>query len=542
MSDDPTQQGEDPTEDQVIDLTNMTEAQLREHHAALSAQIDELSSGDLTPAIAAQVNDLRVERNEVVQAVNTLATFAPVESAELAPLTAPTEEATEVVAEDTTTTPTTPAEETTVSDTPTPPADGSDAIVDAAAAIVEGAAPEMAAVAASAGGRPTEPATPAKPRVAYVAGAGQRAFTQGVELGWDSMARAWDSPAQHQAGSRRLAGQGRRGLAARLRGHRRPDRRDALGREHGPDQRPADRRVGRCVAGEAFRRRAVRPTSPPSASRWTSSARSRSAVRPTRRSRTCSRSVRSAASASPSPGASAAADTNGAITLIDIDDFEAALDEDDTATWKPCIPINCATPVTVTAEELVTCVTVQTSTEMSSPERVQEFMHKLRVQRARRREQIQLTRWDATASGYNFSGQNGVGAVPTFVEAVETLTPQLAYVERLDETDWEVVIEPGYLNKLTIDLHMVCNPVELAAARADTLAMLRTPHRSPHHGAAGLQGVQPLPDPAQRRCRGRPRRPAPPPTGSVWCPPRRTSTAPPVRRPRVGRSTPSWCG
>lgn len=473
MSDDPTQQGEDPTEDQVIDLTNMTEAQLREHHAALSAQIDELSSGDLTPAIAAQVNDLRVERNEVVQAVNTLATFAPVESAELAPLTAPTEEATEVVAEDTTPTPTTPAEETTVSDTPTPSADGSDAIVDAAAAIVEGAAPEMAAVAASAGGRPTEPATPAKPRVAYVAGAGQRAFTQGVELGWDSMARAWDSLRNIKPG---LDGSQAKAVVASL-----PAFEDTDGLTVG--MLSAENTVltnDRLIAESVDAWRAKR-------SGAELSAHVAAICEPLdiiREIPQCGETDTPFTDLFPQrpigrlgftfTRASAAADTNGAITLIDIDDFEAALDEDDTATWKPCIPINCATPVTVTAEELVTCVTVQTSTEMSSPERVQEFMHKLRVQRARRREQIQLTRWDATASGYNFSGQNGVGAVPTFVEAVETLTPQLAYVERLDETDWEVVIEPGYLNKLTIDLHMVCNPVELAAARADTLAMLRT--------------------------------------------------------------------
>lgn len=466
MSDDQTQQGEDTT-DEVIDIASMTQEQLREHYAALTEHIDQLSQGPLTPALAHEINELRLERNAVSEAVNSLVTFTPVDDAPLAPV-APTAEETEApeaaATEDTTTT---TNKETAVSDESTPAADEA---IAAAEAVIEGAAPELA-VAASAG-RPTAPGVPAdRPTVAYVAAAGQRAYQQGEELDWNSMARAFDSIRNLKPGT---DGTQARAVVASL-----PSFEDTPGLA--VEMLTIDNTTvqnDRLIQASVDAWRAER--------NGEGTAHTAAICTPLdiiREIPTCGETDTRFTDLFPQrpigrlgytyTRGSAIADVDDAITLIDIDDFEAALDEDDTATWKPCIPINCATPVTVTAEELVTCVTVQDSTQMSSPERVQEFLHKVRVQRARRREQIQLTRWDATASGFNFSGRNGVGAVPTFVEAVETMVPQLAYPERLDETDWEVVIEPGYLNKLTIDLHMVCNPVEMAAARSDTLAMLR---------------------------------------------------------------------
>lgn len=466
MSDDQTQQGEDTT-DEVIDIASMTQEQLREHYAALTEHIDQLSQGPLTPALAHEINELRLERNAVSEAVNSLVTFTPVDDAPLAPV-APTAEETEApeaaATEDTTTT---TNKETAVSDESTPAADEA---IAAAEAVIEGAAPELA-VAASAG-RPTAPGVPAdRPTVAYVAAAGQRAYQQGEELDWNSMARAFDSIRNLKPGT---DGTQARAVVASL-----PSFEDTPGLA--VEMLTIDNTTvqnDRLIQASVDAWRAER--------NGEGTAHTAAICTPLdiiREIPTCGETDTRFTDLFPQrpigrlgftyTRGSAIADVDDAITLIDIDTFESALDEGDPATWKPCIPIDCATPTTVTAEELVTCVTVQDSTQMSSPERVQEFLHKVRVQRARRREQIQLTRWDATASGFNFSGRNGVGAVPTFVEAVETMVPQLAYPERLDETDWEVVIEPGYLNKLTIDLHMVCNPVEMAAARSDTLAMLR---------------------------------------------------------------------
>ena len=122
MSDDQTQQGEDTT-DEVIDIASMTQEQLREHYAALTEHIDQLSQGPLTPALAHEINELRLERNAAAEAVNSLVTFTPVDDAPLAPV-APTAEETEApeaaATEDTTTT---TNKETAVSDESTPAAD-----------------------------------------------------------------------------------------------------------------------------------------------------------------------------------------------------------------------------------------------------------------------------------------------------------------------------------------------------------------------------------------------------------------------------------
>ena len=67
----PTQDGPEATE--PADLSTMTEAQLRQHYAALKAQIDALRADcDMTMAKAVQINELRAEANEAVDAVKAI--------------------------------------------------------------------------------------------------------------------------------------------------------------------------------------------------------------------------------------------------------------------------------------------------------------------------------------------------------------------------------------------------------------------------------------------------------------------------------------
>lgn len=489
-----------PDEGNEVDLSAMSEAELRAHHAQLKAQIDELRQGDMTPAKAVQINELRAEANEAVQAVNAiLALGAEGGDLELTPAAEAAPEAADEAA-------TTDTQETQVAEETNPaPEDGADEVVAAAEAIVEGAAPELAMTASA--GRPTAPSQPEvdKARVAYVAGAGQQGYAQGKPLDWESLGRAWDSvrlsatngPAQavvanlpafedtpdlgvEMLTNLNSVSQNDRLIAETVDAFNAKREARIAGVEYvAPDAHtaaictPLDiiREIPQC--GE---------TDTPFTDLFPQRPIGRLGFTFTR--------------------GSAAADVDGAITLIDIDTFEAALDENDTDTWKPCIPIDCATPVEVTAEELVTCVTVQTSTELSAPERVQEFMHKLKVQRARRREQLQLARWDDTASGFTFTGQNGYGTLPSLVEAVETLMPQLAYPERLNETDWDIVLEPGLLEKLTIDRHKVCNPAEMPGARSETLAWLRSHLGRPitvlrdFKGASSFQAIPAMGDEA----------------------------------------------
>lgn len=488
MSDNTPDEGNDP-----IDLSTMSEAELRAHHAQLKARIDELREGDMTPAKAVEINELRAEANEAVQAVNAiLALGAEGGDLELSPAAEAAPEPTADAADTTTDT-----QEIQVADDNTPASDGADEVVAAAEAIVEGAAPELAMTASA--GRPTAPAQPEVPKaaVAYVAGAGQQGYTQGKPLDWTQLGRAFESVRlSAPPGSGTV-----QAVVANLPAFEdTPD----LGVEMLTNVNSVtqnDRLIAESV--EAFNaKRAARIAGVEYVAPDARTAAICTPLDIIREIPQCGETDTPFTDLFPQrpigrlgftfTRGSSAASVNGAITLIDIDEFEAQLDENDTETWKPCIPIDCAVPVEVTAEELVTCVTVQTSTELSAPERVQEFMHKLKVQRARRREQIQLARFDDTASGYNPPGRNGYGTLPSLIEAVETLMPQLAYPERLNETDWDIVLEPGLLEKLTIDRHKVCNPAEMPGARAETLAWLRTHLGRPITVLRDFKGASPF--------------------------------------------------
>ena len=141
------------------------------------------------------------------------------------------------------------------------------------------------------------------------------------------------------------------------------------------------------------------------------------------------------------------------------DEDQDAVDEADTATWKPAPLIECLPAVPVTAEELVAAAQVDNSTQISQPEQVVQFMHKLAVQRSRRREQYLQGKFDALASGYTLTG--GYGAMQTILETGELLE-RLVYGERLDEGDYDLVLEPGHMRKLCLD--------ESARVYGDTLA------------------------------------------------------------------------
>lgn len=127
-----------------------------------------------------------------------------------------------------------------------------------------------------------------------------------------------------------------------------------------------------------------------------------------------------------------------------------AIEEDDSSTWKPTVDITCAETVPVKAEELTASARVDDSTEMSSPERVAEFMHKLSVARARIREKYVITKYDATASAFTAT-YDKIGAFPAFLDAINTLLPQLVYGERLDPGDYNLWLEPGHLERLMND-------------------------------------------------------------------------------------------
>lgn len=147
------------------------------------------------------------------------------------------------------------------------------------------------------------------------------------------------------------------------------------------------------------------------------------------------------------PSMSAADVADGVDVWTETD--QANIDDDDSSTWKPVVDIECAAPVSVKAEEITVGARVSTDVSLSQPEHVEEFLHKLRVQRARRREQYLLTKFDGLAGGYTF--ESNYGAVAGLIEAVTSLMPTLLYSERLDQGDYDLVLEPGHRAKLVND-------------------------------------------------------------------------------------------
>ena len=156
------------------------------------------------------------------------------------------------------------------------------------------------------------------------------------------------------------------------------------------------------------------------------------------------------------------------------------------------------------------------------PGRVAEFMHLLGVQRSHRREQYLLGKFDATASAYTFAGT--YGALPSLIQAVATLLPQLLYVEREDVANYDLVLEPGHFAKLSYDEtnKAYTDPADVKAALASALGLNVIVLRD--FKAASLFQTPP---PRVERRRRWPRSPTPTWCGS--CRPAPTSTGRPAR-------------
>lgn len=474
MSDTPDNTEETPeVEADVFDITTATEDQLRERASELRDKIATLEAGPRNLATVQAVTDLRTERNQMVQAVNQMkavdaAGLVDDEITEIDDTAAATEVAdagetvdTEPTADESAPSPA----ETTVSasdpipEVPDSPGDSPELVAAAEEVLAE-------ARVASATDRPVAPATPAytRPRAAYVAGAGQTEYAQGAELGDSEMARAWESMRTGlQPGPNGRA----RAVVANLRPYESEsdmpieilsagnsiERNDALidasvaaWRDKRNGQAPAAHTAAICDPLDIIREI-------PYGGETDSSFADRFPQRPI--SRLGFQFTRASAMSAASSG-----------VAIWTEGDQSGVDVDDSGTWKPTVLIECSSPAEIKAQELTTSALVDTSTEMSSPERVAEFMHKLAVARARRREQYVLDLFDATASPYTLTGT--FGAMASLTQAVHTVLPQLLYTERLDEAEYDLVLDPGFYDKLVIDIAVQCElSTEDALARIE---------------------------------------------------------------------------
>lgn len=141
-------------------------------------------------------------------------------------------------------------------------------------------------------------------------------------------------------------------------------------------------------------------------------------------------------------------DVSGGVTLWDEAD-QAAVDVDDSGTWKPCIDVTCPDVETVRAEAVAACLRFDITTEMSNAARVANATSALNAVRARIKEGRILQLIDANASKFTYVGD--YGALPSLIEALNTAIAQAVYASRLENPDYVLVLPPAVTQILTID-------------------------------------------------------------------------------------------
>lgn len=443
-------QTEDHNEDEVVDYTTMTETELRERHATLSGLIDELRAEPRTLETARLINELRAERNIIVGHVRDLQ--ATTDEADDDPLDGSQDEAdeaddTEAEADTADAEDTTHTEEAMVSDTDN--IEGATDAADTAAAIVD-----SHVASATTAERPIAPDAPTRRPATFRAGPGQQEFSRGEELDLRGLGRAFESRRTKMEPG--FDGAPARAVVAGLSAFEDETNLDVpvLSRLNNPERNTAIMREASEAHMEA---RAARLAGAAIPAHTAAICEPLDIIRPIPEVGAADTPFANLFPQRPIGRlgftfmpASSISTVDAAISVWTEDDQDA-VDPDDSSTWKPCVAVTCGTTSEVKAKELTTCLTVDTATEMSSPERVKESLHLLGIQRSRRREQHVLGLWDATASGYTFTGT--YGALPSLVQAVLTALPQLLYPEREDAANYDLVLEPGYVEKLTYDEH-----------------------------------------------------------------------------------------
>jgi len=134
------------------------------------------------------------------------------------------------------------------------------------------------------------------------------------------------------------------------------------------------------------------------------------------------------------------------------DTLQSFVDPATVSTWKPCVDIACPTPQSIRADEVVACARFDVTTEMSNPERVQDVLAKLAALRVRLRTQNLLQKMDALSSRYTFDTAFAYGAFPGMVEASMSVIARAIYAERLDPGDYQCYLPPGLLETIATDL------------------------------------------------------------------------------------------
>lgn len=312
-----------------------------------------------------------------------------------------------------------------------------------------------------AAGAQTPPAPrPARPRVALLAGAGASNVPAGAEMDWSQLGQAFDQAKTRGRGDTILAS-----FPAYTNGD--PDIPELLSTDNGAARNAA--LIDEAVADWRERQRGEQPSRQgaicepfdiirdiPDAF---STSEPVSGVFPSRpASRLGFQFVRSIG----------LADVDGGAGMW-FDEDQEAVDPDNSETWKPCVEVVCPDIETATAEAVTACLTFDITTEMSAPERVRNYTNALMALKARVKEGRVLQRIDALSHAYQFFGD--YGALPAVIEAINTVLAQLTFADRLEDTNYVLIVPPGVQEILTIDRANRAYGVE--SETSDVMAYLR---------------------------------------------------------------------
>lgn len=132
---------------------------------------------------------------------------------------------------------------------------------------------------------------------------------------------------------------------------------------------------------------------------------------------------------------------------------QAAVDPDDSSTWKPCVEVPCQEVETCKVEAITGCLTFDNTTEMSAPETIGTFQNALRAQRARVKDGFLLQHLDALSSAYTAGdAAEAYGAMPAVIEVCNTLIAQVVYANRIDQPNYTLILDPATVALLRIDM------------------------------------------------------------------------------------------
>lgn len=131
---------------------------------------------------------------------------------------------------------------------------------------------------------------------------------------------------------------------------------------------------------------------------------------------------------------------------------QAAVDPDDSATWKPCNTLTCTPTATVKADEVVGCISFDDTLEWSSPELVAQAWGRTRVDMVRKSEIGLMRRFDAEAlaAGGAFTATNTAtyASGPFLKESITEALNSILYTIRESGSDYVIALTDTFVRHL----------------------------------------------------------------------------------------------